>query len=249
MEESVYSCFDYYSQILMDKYEDCQSKDDILNNHILPFKILDIDINNEEDTTIIYEIPPDFCFTPKGKTSHTFLGQYFKIKKELNYTSERNYENEIFELIQDDDFIKEFFSILSSKTISSYFKAKIKFQNDYEVKFVEGNEEICLKGQYEEFMKDIKKDYKKLKDLIIIKQICYKVPAMTDSLMRIFINPLYEITENIQNDTKQLKSVLRSAIIVLLIHEIATLLKAYPIKNEYPNIYPLSLRVKKLEDA
>ena len=50
---------------------------------------------------------------------------------------------------------------------------------------------------------------------------------MTDSTMRIYINPIYEISENIQKDPIQLKSVLKSAILILLIYELFYFLKVY----------------------
>ena len=143
-----------------------------------------------------------------------------EIKSEIKYVSETNFEKEIKELIDDDEFIDEVFRIISSKSVSSYLKAKIKFLKDYNVEFVEeGSYDVFIKDQYDEFMIDMKKDFKKFRDLIIIKQICYKIPAMTDLNMRIYINPIYEISENLKKDNNQIKSVLKSALIILLVYE------------------------------
>ena len=92
-----------------------------------------------------------------------------EIKNEIKYVSKANFEKEIKELIDDNEFIDEVFRIISSKSVSSYLKAKIKFLNDYNVEFVEeGSYDIFLKSQYDEFMIDMKKDYSKFRDLIII---------------------------------------------------------------------------------
>ena len=113
------------------------------------------------------------------------------------------------------------------------------------VEFVEeGSYDIFLKDQYDEFMIDMKEDFKKFRDLIIIKQICYKIPAMTDSSMRIYINPIYEISENLKKNDNQIKSVLKSALIILLVHEIANFLKAYSSQNTLKNNYPVTLNKK-----
>ena len=244
MELNIYSCFEYYSKILLEnnsEYKECTSQY-ILENILLPFKINDIDLNKDEEIKIVYNIPSDFLFEPKDKYYNTFLGKYIEIKEELKYVQQRNYEKEITEIINDDNFIKEFFQIISNDIISSFFQAKIKFGKDYGVEFVENDEfDIFLKDNNLKFIND----YNKFRDFIIIKQICYKIPAMTDSTMRIYINPIYEISENIQKDPIQLKSVLKSAILILLIYELFYFLKAYSSENEIRKYYSMTPREKK----
>lgn len=248
MELNIYSCFEYYSKILLEnnsEYKECTGQY-ILENILLPFKINDIDLNKDEEIKIVYNIPSDFLFEPKDKYYNTFLGKYIEIKEELKYVQQRNYEKEITEIINDDNFIKGFFQIISNDIISSFFQAKIKFGKDYGVEFVENDEfDIFLKDNYLKFINDINKNYNKFRDFIIIKQICYKIPAMTDSTMRIYINPIYEISENIQKDPIQLKSVLKSAILILLIYELFYFLKAYSSENEIRNYYSMTPREKK----
>jgi len=241
MKKEIYPFFEEYSQILIDgnsDYKKC-TKDYVLENMVLPFKILEIDLSKDEEMNVVYNIPDDFIFIPNSKYYNTFLGKYMEIKKEIKYVSEINYEKEIKELIDDDKFISEVFRIISSKSVSSYLKSKIKFLENYNVEFVEeGAYDVFLKNQYDEFMIDMKKDIKKFRDFIIIKQICYKIPTMTDSSMRIYINPIYEISENLKKDKNQVKSVLKSALIILLVHEIAHFLKGYSspytLKKNYP---------------
>ena len=248
MELNIYSCFEYYSKILLEnnsEYKECTGQY-ILENILLPFKINDIDLNKDEEIKIVYNIPSDFLFEPKDKYYNTFLGKYIEIKEELKYVQQRNYEKEITEIINDDNFIKGFFQIISNDIISSFFQAKIKFGKDYDFEFVENDEfDIFLKDNYLKFINDINKNYNKFRDFIIIKQICYKIPAMTDSTMRIYINPIYEISENIQKDPIQLKSVLKSAILILLIYELFYFLKVYSSENEIRNYYSMTPREKK----
>ena len=248
MELNIYSCFEYYSKILLEnnsEYKECTGQY-ILENILLPFKINDIDLNKDEEIKIVYNIPSDFLFEPKDKYYNTFLGKYIEIKEELKYVQQRNYEKEITEIINDDNFIKGFFQIISNDIISSFFQAKIKFGKDYGVEFVENDEfDIFLKDNNLKFINDINKNYNKFRDFIIIKQICYKIPAMTDSTMRIYINPIYEISDNIQKDPIQLKSVLKSAILILLIYELFYFLKVYSSENEIRNYYSMTPREKK----
>jgi len=79
---------------------------------------------------IVYNIPDEFRFLPISKYNNTFLGKYMEIKNEIKYASKANFEKEIKELIDDNEFIDEVFRIISSKSVSSYLKAKIKFLND-----------------------------------------------------------------------------------------------------------------------
>ena len=148
MELNIYSCFEYYSKILLEnnsEYKECTGQY-ILENILLPFKINDIDLNKDEEIKIVYNIPSDFLFEPKDKYYNTFLGKYIEIKEELKYVQQRNYEKEITEIINDDNFIKGFFQIISNDIISSFFQAKIKFGKDYGVEFVENDEfDIFLK--------------------------------------------------------------------------------------------------------
>ena len=110
IEKNVYYFFEYYSEKLLKKepFSSC-TKEYILNNILLPFAINEIG-ESDEDMNIIYNIPDFYNFMPKNKYYNTFLGCYLEAKKELNYPKEKNYINEIDEIIHNDTFIKEFFS-------------------------------------------------------------------------------------------------------------------------------------------
>lgn len=93
MEENVHYFFEYYAEKLLNKEEfNSCTKDYILNNLLLPFMINNINMNNEEDMKIIYNIPNNYGFDPVEKYYNTFLGYYLESKKELKYSQEKNYE-------------------------------------------------------------------------------------------------------------------------------------------------------------
>lgn len=60
-------------------------------------------------------------FEPQKKINDTFLGYYLDTKKELDYPKEKNYENKIKQLINDDSFINEFFIFLR-RTLYKIYK-------------------------------------------------------------------------------------------------------------------------------
>lgn len=45
--------------------------------------------------------------------------------------------------------------------------------------------------------------------------------------MRIYINPIYQIKDELKNDKIKAKSVPKSALLILLVHELTYLLKTY----------------------
>ena len=246
MDENVHYFFEYYAEKLLQKEEfNSCTKDYILNNILLPFMINEINLNNEEDMKIICNIPNNYGFEPVDKYYNTFLGYYLESKKELKYSKEKNYEKEICEIINDDEFMKEFFSIISTGTIKNYFESKIKFEKEYDVTLIsDGDYDIFLKEQYQKFLKDIGNNYKKFRELIIIKQICYKKPSMTDSSMRIYINPIFEISGDLKNDNKKIKSVIKGTLLILLVYELANFLKAYNTEESLQKNYPITPRKK-----
>ena len=98
--------------------------------------------------------------------------------------------------------------------------------------------------QYESFYNDIQNDFNSLNKLIVIKELGYKIPSFTGPSMRIFINPrLHFSKEAIQNNSQR-KSILKSALIILLLHEIVHLLKYYPVNNIYPKENPITPKNK-----
>ena len=232
-------------------YEDC----------LLPSGIFSINEENEENIFIISSIDYDknLYYSELSYDGETFYEQYQIAKEELNYLSQKCYKEEIESLINDDSFLKDFFSVLQSKSISDYLNSIIIFDNnqedDYHVELkvipkiggkidqdallglkLKGN--IYLGEQYNSFLKDMKNDFTSFRKLIVFKELGYKIPAFTGPSMRIFINPRLQFSKEAIDDDLQRKNLLKSALIILLIHEITHLLKYYPLESKYPKNTP-----------
>ena len=235
-------------------------KKNIIDKHLLPFEIFRIDENNEENIYIISSIDYDekFDFSKRLLNDESFLDKYLLAKEEINYLRLGSYEEDMKNLINDDKFLDEFFSILKSKHVSAYLKSGIKFANDladnYNLSLIEPKTEnsddedsifdlelqsdIYLGKQFKQFKKDFEGNYNKFRNLIIIKELGYKIPSCTGPSIRIFMNPrLIFSKEAIENNSQRI-SILKSAIIILWIHEITHVLKYYPVKDVYPKITP-----------
>lgn len=177
--------------------------------------------------------------------------QYENIKKEIDYVFLKNYTNEINNIILSDDFIKEILLILKSNPVQYYLSSKRIFDNinEYGIKFILDNEHLiedqCLKTQYDQFLKDIKdngNDY--FRKLIRIKGLAYKIPALTGPTMKMFLNPIQKFSDIAKSDESQRTNILKSALIILLIHEIVQLLKYYHVNKNYPDEMPTTPKNK-----
>ena len=246
---TIYNLLEEYSnsQVLNNNPNEI-TKEYILKNFFEPFNIIDIDMNDEDNIKILYNIKKNSNLSDESKDiiAKKFYSEYLNIKKEIVFASLNNYKKEIEEIIdKDKDFMKNIYLILQSEPVSQYLKSKIKLdeKNAFLVNFIdESNKgelpDQCLKDQYEQFISDIKDNYNNFKNLIKIKNLCYKIPALTGPNMKIFINPIMNFSDEAKEDECQMKSILKSALIILLIHEIAHLLKFYPIKNKYLKYMP-----------
>ncbi len=91
----------------------------------------------------------------------------------------------------------------------------------------------------------MKSNFNKFKLLILVKQICYKIPVMTDSSIIIFINPIYEISCDLKDNYQKINSVLKSVLFILLVYEFAHFLNAYNSEENLQYNSPISSREKK----
>ena len=248
-DKNVFSYFEDYAEYLVKKRgyaikaDQEKYKEYIKNNCLIPLDILKIDENDEMNIHIISVIDysEDIIFLEESPYGETFYEKFLDIKEELEYLNQKSYDKEINELLSDKSFFEEFLNILKSENVKHYLNSVIEFPNSYENDY---NVKIYLGERYNSFIEDIEKDFNFFKQLIILKQFGYKIPSCTGPSMRIFLNPrLHFSQEAIQNDSQR-KSILKSALIILLLHEIAHLLKYYPIKNEYQKEYPLTPKNK-----
>ncbi len=146
------------------------------------------------------------------------------------------------EILNKDNFYNKFKKILESKTVKDYLMNKRKFMDD--------NNSIIINNNNEEYDNDFSKGYQNfmnyynnnkncLKRLIIFKYLPKYKRAFVDLNIRTIINPLYIILTNLLNkDEKKKKEVLQSYLIIILIHEIAHLLKFMKDNNFSINCIP-----------
>ena len=236
-------------------------KKHLKENCLLPSGILKIDGENEENMYILSAIEYDknLNYSEDSKDGQTFYEQYIIAKEELNFLNQKCYKEEMESLINDDLFLKELFSVLQSRSVSFYLKSIIKFDSDkeydYKVNLVEVplkngkidedflfakklDNDLYLGKRYNAFLSDMMDNFSAFRRLIIFKELGYKLPACTGPSMRIFINPRLQFSKvAIENDLQR-KDILKSALIILLVHEITHLLKYYPSNNKYPKETP-----------
>ena len=241
-----------------------KNKNYILDNCLLPLKILNIDVEDEKNIHILSVIDynENYIFSEYSDYGESFYEKYLEIKEEMEYINQQCYTKEINELLNDVSFQTYFLSILKSEHVKKYLTSVIEFpnnkENDFNVQLhdlsnnsnldslfdleLKGN--IYLGPQYNSFYNDIKKDFNSLNKLIVIKELGYKIPSCTGPSMRIFINPRLHFSKEAIQDDSQRKSILKSALIILLLHEIAHLLKYYPVNNIYPKGNPITPKNK-----
>ena len=225
-------------------------EDIILDKYVLPFNIIEMELN-DENSRIFYNIKYDESNEPNiNNYEDSFFNQFENIKKEMDFALIQNYKEDIKNMILNVDFVKKLVSILKSQPVSHYLKSKRIFDGstEFDVEFIFKDddyriEDQCLNEQYEQLLKDIElHGYNFLTNLIRIKGLAYKIPALTGPTMRIFLNPIMKFSDIAIKDENQRKNILESALIILLIHEFAHLLKFYPVKNRYPKKTPVTPR-------
>ena len=213
----------------------------VLDNIIFQLGLFEIDLNSQENLNIIYDIEYSEYVIKENFNEYekAFYYQYLLKKEEIQESKKsKNYENEINTLINDNKFLKEFFSILSSPYVSLFLKGKRKYiekEQNYETLFIDYDDynnfpDDDLSRQFEKFIKDIENNYNKFRNLIIIKQLGFKIHGAVDSNMRIFINPSLNSTiEGTNNEEKY--GLIKAFLKITLLHELVHFLKFYPINN------------------
>ena len=238
----------------------------ILDNRLLPLKILNIEGEDEQNVHIlsVLNYNENLIFNEYSDYGETFYEKYLETKEEIEYLNQQCYTKEINELLNDISFQKDFLSILKSQHVRKYLTSVVEFHNnkanDYNVELHDLSKEpnsnslldLKLKGniylgpQYESFYNDIQNDFNSFKKLIILKELGYKIPSCTGPSMRIFINPRLLFSKAAIQNKSQLKTILKSALIIIFLQEIAHLLKYYPVNNIYPKENPVTPKNKEI---
>ena len=133
---------------------------------------------------------------------------------------------------------------MDQKSIKDYFEKARRFTNEeednYEMEFIEEekvkDEDDFLKDGFVRFMSLINGDKYFFSKLFIFKYLPKYRRAFVDPNMRIVINPIYfELSESL--DDKKRNEIFRAYLFIIIIHEIAHLVKFMKEKNiSYSNI-------------
>ena len=253
--EKIFNYFKEFSSYYYKKLNKSIEEKYILNNILLPSGIFNIDLTNQEDLNIIYDIEYNKKYEFDDnfiEIENTFYEKYLKIKEEINeFKKSKSYENEINNIIYNDNFMNEFYNILNSDSVTFYLNNKRKYDDlfNYNVNIIlDKNKEADdnLKDQFQQFLSDTKNNYSKFRKLIIIKQLGFKIKSLVDSSMRIFINPILNFSKECNEEQRE--SILKSYLKLLLLHELINLLKYYPINDKYPEITSITSREKENEE-
>ena len=254
-KEKIFNYFKEFSSYYYKKLNKSIEEKYILNNILLPSGIFNIDLTNQEDLNIIYDIEYNKKYEFDDnfiEIENTFYEKYLKIKEEINeFKKSKSYENEINNIIYNDNFMKEFYNILNSDSVTFYLNNKRKYDDlfNYNVNIIlDKNKEADdnLKDQFQQFLSDTKNNYSKFRKLIIVKQLGFKIKSLVDSSMRIFINPILNFSKECNEEQRE--SILKSYLKLLLLHELINLLKYYPINDKYPEITSITSREKENEE-
>ena len=156
---------------------------------------------------------------------NNFKNNYDLLIKE----SEEDLTDEFKNILTDEEFYNKIKNILESKTVKEYLLNKRKFMNDNNIKIIyEFNEKYDddLSEGYKNFMNYYYENIDCFNKLIIIKYLPKYKRAFVDPNMKIVINPLFiQLTNELNDDKEKKTEILKSYLIIILIHEIIHLLK------------------------
>ena len=169
---------------------------------------------------------------------NNFKNNYDLLIKE----SEEDLTDEFKNILTDEEFYNKIKNILESKTVKEYLLNKRKFMNDNNIKIIyEFNEKYDddLSEGYKNFMNYYYENIDCFNKLIIIKYLPKYKRAFVDPNMKIVINPLFiQLTNELNDDKEKKTEILKSYLIIILIHEIIHLLKFMKSNNFSKNNIP-----------
>ena len=113
---------EYSDDLSLKLFSSIDVSKNILDDFVLPLSILDIEMD-ENNSRIIYNLKYNKLASPINYYLYgeTFYQKFLMKRKELEFQKLNNYKNEIINLINDDNFLQEFYSILKSPPFSYFF--------------------------------------------------------------------------------------------------------------------------------
>ena len=209
-----------------------------MKNNLFYSEILKVDINNIDDCIyLLYfnsNLKKDIPFYDIDKEFKLLLS-----RKEIN-----DFSDNLRKIVEDESFIQDLKKILNQKSVKDYFEKERKFTNEeednYEMEFIEEekvkDEDDFLKDGFDRLMSLIDGDKYFFSKLFIFKYLPKYRRAFVDQNKRIVINPIYfELSESL--DDKKRNEIFRAYLFIIILHEIAHLVKFMKEKRiPYSNI-------------
>ena len=209
-----------------------------MKNNLFYSEILKVDINNIDDCIYL------LYFNSNLKKDTPFYDIDKEFKQLLSRKEISDFSDNLRKIVEDESFIQDLKKILDQKSVKDYFEKARRFTNEeednYEMEFIEEekvkDEDDFLKDGFVRFMSLINGDKYFFSKLFIFKYLPKYRRAFVDPNMRIVINPIYfELSESL--DDKKRNEIFRAYLFIIIIHEIAHLVKFMKEKNiSYSNI-------------
>ena len=207
----------------------------IFKNRLYFKDIFKIDLNNMKDLLCLLSMLPLYNFSNIFNSINDIYKEYKNNYELLLQESKEDLTDELNNILKNPQFYEKFKKILESKLVKGYFLNKRKFINDNNIIIVDNSIEDYdddLSYGYTQFMLYFNKDKNWFHSLIIFKYLPKNKRAFVDPNMRIILNPLFiQISDSLKKDKIIKEKILESYLILILIHEIAHLLKF--IKENY----------------
>ena len=209
-----------------------------MKNNLFYSEILKVDINNIDDCIYL------LYFNSNLKKDIPFYDIDKEFKQLLSRKEISDFSDNLRKIVEDESFIQDLKKILDQKSVKDYFEKARRFTNEeednYEMEFIEEekvkDEDDFLKDGFVRLMSLINGDKYFFSKLFIFKYLPKYRRAFVDPNMRIVINPIYfELSESL--DDKKRNEIFRAYLFIIIIHEIAHLVKFMKEKNiSYSNI-------------
>ena len=209
-----------------------------MKNNLFYSEILKVDINNIDDCIYL------LYFNSNLKKDTPFYDIDKEFKQLLSRKEISDFSDNLRKIVEDESFIQDLKKILDQKSVKDYFEKARRFTNEeednYEMEFIEEekvkDEDDFLKDGFVRLMSLINGDKYFFSKLFIFKYLPKYRRAFVDPNMRIVINPIYfELSESL--DDKKRNEIFRAYLFIIIIHEIAHLVKFMKEKNiSYSNI-------------
>ena len=209
-----------------------------MKNNLFYSEILKVDINNIDDCIYL------LYFNSNLKKDTPFYDIDKEFKQLLSRKEIIDFSDNLRKIVEDESFIQDLKKILDQKSVKDYFEKARRFTNEeednYEMEFIEEekvkDEDDFLKDGFVRLMSLINGDKYFFSKLFIFKYLPKYRRAFVDPNMRIVINPIYfELSESL--DDKKRNEIFRAYLFIIILHEIAHLVKFMKEKNiPYSNI-------------